>query len=166
MANSVHICENINDCLATLAWNRYVAVAVSRKHAENSPVISNKDIHCFDTTQNIRSIAISMLTRPRLGILDKLNQLLRYSMETGLFVKWERDSSSPVNKDDLITTEFKSLTWRHFGGDMIILSVGLFICGMVLGFELFVKRMRRAHRRSKFWKVTERLIDGHRYELL
>lgn len=107
-----------------------------------------------------------MLTRPSLDILDKLNQLLQQSVETGLFMKWEQDSSSPLNKHDSDAIKFKSITWGHFGGDLIILSAGLFISGVVFGFELLVKRMRRTNRRSKFWKVTERLIDGHRYELL
>lgn len=166
MSDSINLCENINDCLATLAWNRYAAVAVSRKYASSSPAISNDQIYCFDRRQNIRSISISMVTRHDLDYLTKINRLLQYSVESGLFLKWERDSRSQIDKDDSSTIVYHRITWEHLAGGMIVITIGLAVSSCVFVLELFVKRMRRIHRRSKYWKVTERLIDGHRYELL
>lgn len=149
-----------------LSWNRYAAVAVSRKHAFNSPAISNEEIYCFQESQNIRSIAISMWTRHHFHLLTEINQFIQYTNEDGLVLKWERDSSSPGPDDNSGVITYNGITWRHFGGGMIAVTLGLFISAIVFAFELFVKHMTRKHRRSTFWKVIERLIDGHRYELL
>lgn len=162
----INICENINDCLATLAWDPYVAVAVSRKQVLNCLAISNEEIYCFEKIQNIRSIAISMVARHRYALLTKMNRLIQNAIESGLFLKWERDSILSNQKDESDNIRYNRVIWGHFGGTMIIITAGLTISAMVFAFELFVKRMRRVHRRSKFWKVAERLIDGHRYELL
>lgn len=152
--------------MATLAWNRCSAVAVARRRAFNCPTVAKEAIYCFDKSQNIRNIGISLVTRPRFELLSEVNRLLRYLVESGLFAKWERDSSSTVYKDSSDAFEYNRITWKHFGGGMIYLCLGLFSGTMLFGMEIVIHRCARSHRRSKFWKVTDRLIDGRRYELL
>lgn len=156
----------MNDCLATLTSNRFTAIAVSRKHVSNSVSISKDKIFCFERSQNIRSIDISLLVRHDFNILAELDRLIRYSVEAGLFLKWERDSNSPDSNGKSDSIRYNQITWEHFVGGVLMLCIG-YMFGMIAFFlELFVKHMRRAHRRNKFWIVVERLIDGHRYELL
>lgn len=150
----------------TLAWDRHSAVAVARKRAFNYRTNAKEQFFCFDKSQNIRSIGISMVTKHRFDLLPEINRLLRYSLEAGLFVKWERDSSEAVYSDDANAFKYKRIMWKHFCGALIHLCIGLLGALIVFGLEIVINRRARARRRSKLWKVTERLIDGHRYEFL
>lgn len=152
--------------MATLAWNRYAAVAVMRKHAMNCPTVAKEDIFCFDRSQNIQDIGISMMVRPQFELLPKMNRMLRYSMESGLFAKWERESGGAIYGTGSNVFEYNRITWKHFVGALIHLCAGLMAGLIVFCLEKIIYRFARVFHHSKFWRVTERLIDGHRYELL
>lgn len=107
-----------------------------------------------------------MVTKPRFELLPEINRLLRYSVEAGLFVKWEYDSSDAVYRDDANAFKYKRIGWKHFVGAMIHLCIKLSGAPIVFCLEVLINRFVRARHRSKFWKFTERLIDGHRYECL
>lgn len=107
-----------------------------------------------------------MVAKHSFELLPEMNRLLRYSVEAGLFAKWERDSSDAGYGDDANAFKYKRVTWKHFGGAMIHLCIGLLGALIVFCLEIVISRFARVRHRSKFWKVTERLIDGHRYEFL
>lgn len=86
------ICEDIDRCLHDILSDPTLAVAVSREHSENSPLMKVRNMFCFPRTHNIYNFLISVLARRDHHILARMNRNIRSILEAGLLVKWQKDS--------------------------------------------------------------------------
>ncbi|KAJ6645966.1 hypothetical protein Bhyg_01175, partial [Pseudolycoriella hygida] len=50
--NSFHLCNVIDACFLQLKFNDFLAVATSREHAMNNPVLPKTEIFCFSKANN------------------------------------------------------------------------------------------------------------------
>lgn len=161
MSDEFIICDNIDECLRELELNPYLAVAVSRKHAINCPTIAREKIFCFKKTENVHSIAISMLTRRGYYLLPKMNTLLRQLIENGLFTKWERDTTFIVQETD--TWIKTNLNLEHFVGCFVFSFIGIATSIGTFVVEIFIHRLLKNRRNNRFLQLAEELIDGKRH---
>lgn len=159
--------QNIDNCLERLRFRSDLAVAVSRQYALNQRIISQSKLFCFDETQNVENYLVSMYIRQ--GRLDniELSTYLRRVLESGLIVKWHRDSRIAYQYDyEDFTKMVNQLTMSHLYG-------GLFMYGLCLSiaFGAFVIE-RIAFRRSRqtnshwLWKWVAMFIDTDRHLLV
>lgn len=133
------VCKDIDSCMARLKVDRKAAVAVSRHHADNNPLISPTDMYCFKTVDNIYTFSVSMLTKKDHHLLRKINDYIRTISESGLLMKWQQDSEKKV-----VTTtqnlggeggDAIKLKMSHVIGGFLVWVLGLCAAALALGLE-------------------------------
>lgn len=164
MLDAFRICVDLNECLRDLKDNNNLAVAISRQGAFNNPVIAQSDIFCFEEDQNINSYLVAMYIRRDHHNLRKLNEIIERSFESGLFVKWARDSkvALPEATEDrpVISMELDQLYAAMFA-----YLVFIFFAASSFVAEIFAFRNLTGPNPSRFWAVVKFLIDDERYFL-
>lgn len=110
------VCKDMDACLALIQIEKLVAIAVSRHHSDNNPVISPMDMSCFPKTSNIYTYSVSMLTKKFYHLLPKINYVIRGISESGLLTKWQEDIET-------VKVETKHSSGGHGGGDVVKLRV-------------------------------------------
>lgn len=151
-----------------LKWNDRLAVTVSRKHAMNCPTISKEMLYCFRYEENIHTITVAMLTPKGYFLLSDIDRILRYSMEGGLFNKWELDSTERIYstkvKNNPNGFEYVPLQLEHSFGVFFLLAVGLGLSVIILIIELIIyhkaKQRKELGKRAGLWIYAEKFIDG------
>lgn len=120
------ICTDIDACLQNIQTDKKAAVAVSRHHSDNNPIISRRDMFCFTKSNNIYTYSVSMLTKKFYHLLPKINYVIRGITESGLLKKWQEDTESHK-------TKAKINTGGHGGGgDVVKLRIGHVLGGFLL----------------------------------
>lgn len=92
--NHFELCEIPDECLTKLTTDTVLAVAVSRLHAFNSPIISRSDIFCFPRSRNIYSYSVAMPIKFDFQLLPQINYMIRLLLEFGLIERWNQLSQS------------------------------------------------------------------------
>lgn len=159
--NKFLICKNIDKCLAQLQYEQNTAVAVSRHHANNCPLISSDKIFCFDRAENIGSFSVFMLMRENFEFNPQINKLIRYAMEGGLLEKWRADSTMNY-KFQKEKGVFKALSIEHLGVGWLVILFGSIASFLTLLIEKFL-HYKVLTSRSRFWIYGEYFFDGARH---
>lgn len=82
-------CENIDNCLNHLISDDHLAVGISREYVINHFNYDPEEIFCFDRSQHIESLQISIFARKE--SINLLNEEIRGYLEAGLISKWIND---------------------------------------------------------------------------
>lgn len=134
IVSNFEICKDIDICLMKIKTNKSIAVAVSRHHADNNPLISPLDMHCFSITEDIYTYSVSMLVKKQYHLLLKIDAIIRGISESGLLMKWQRDSEQTITStDENEGNGVSKLTFEHVEGGFLIWGIGLSV-----GFIAFV----------------------------
>lgn len=153
-----HICEDIGQCLLDLEINNRLAIATSRQHALNHRI---SKIYCFDESQNIYKHLISMYVRKDHHAFDNIMIFTIRAFESGLFVKWERDSKIAHQAKPKVSTIF-SLKLSHIYGSIFIYLLFAFLGMIFFLAEMYTFRKARVENSRRFWVICDLLIEGQR----
>lgn len=161
-----YICPEIDQCLKHLYENEYLAVGVSRYHAQNNPHISRRKIFCLDRTQNILSYPVQLFMRKDYPFASEINKVIRRAVEGGLFTKWMRDTVVQ-RKGDLQELPVKPLQLEHISAAILAyILFTTFAYGAFVAEYTVHKRVHQKTTNHRFWKIADYLLDGDRHEFL
>uniref|UniRef100_A0A336M3L9 CSON011600 protein n=1 Tax=Culicoides sonorensis TaxID=179676 RepID=A0A336M3L9_CULSO len=156
-------CKDIDKCLKLIQTKKSVAIAVSRHHSDNNPVISPMDMSCFPKTSNIYTYSVSMLTKKYYHLLPKINYVIRGISESGLLKKWQEDIESVK-----VETNHKSgghgggdvvkLRVRHVEGGFLLWALGLILACLAFGCEHLMHWWSRNDRSNRLITLIDRLF--------
>lgn len=144
-------CENIDVCLEKLRYDEYLAVAVSRLHAQNSPTISRTEMFCFTRANNVYSYSVAVPLSMDFQLIDAINAVIRSAMESGLINRWSKFNIEPATRS--LATDGKPLenenativlTVDHIVGALLIM-----VFGYVLAIIVFLAE------RVVYWRVRQ-----------
>lgn len=138
IVNNFVTCLDLDQCLMNLKTNKKAAVAVSRHHADNNPVIGSTQMFCFPKKDNIYTYSVSMLTKKQYHLLGKIDALVRRISESGLLQKWELESSnSVVESVDAAGPHDNAIKLKieHVQGGFLLLGVGLAVAAVTFVLE-------------------------------
>lgn len=144
--------------------NNDLAVAVSRHHANNCPLISRDKIFCFDRTQNIGSFSVFMLMRTNFEFNANINQIIRRAIEAGLLEKWHADSKITY-KYHKGNDGVKPLSIEHVGVGWFVILIGSIWSFLFALIEKFIRKKTLAGGNC-FWLLAEKVFDGDRHYFL
>lgn len=168
MIDGYRVCTNIDDCLLDLPLNNRLAVATPLKHATNNRFVPNRKIYCFSEAEHIYSYPVPIFMHPDHPLLPQVNRIIQKSLEGGLFVKWNRDGGSDINRSSANDHPNGPivLSLEHiFTGVALSATFGLFAIGAFIA-ELIVHPIARRRNCARIWKWIDILIDGDRHFLL
>lgn len=162
---SYFVCKDIDICLQHLKDNEKLAVATSREHALNSPLISKQKIFCFRRSQSIYNYPVVIQMRKNFPFAIELNEFIKRAVEGGLIIKWRWDSQTTY-KYEPDKVPLKHLTVEHMAGAFTAFFIlGLCSIGACIA-EQIVHRRARMRNAIRFWKIVDMLIDPERHFLL
>lgn len=146
------ICKDIDQCLAEIAKDRFLAVAVSREHSENSPLMKKTNMFCFTRTNNIYNFLVSILARRDHHILSRINRNIRGILEAGLLSKWQGDSqresdlqSTGPGEEDEDSGQIV-LKVEHVQGAFFVTGIGLVVSFVVFLLEILSYKLLQKER--------------------
>lgn len=84
--NEFILCNSKSKCLNRLLGMESFAVAISRQYALNNLIVPSSELYCFNDQNKIQSYHVSTLVRRDFSEIPKINQIIQYSLEGGLFV--------------------------------------------------------------------------------
>lgn len=151
IAEHFEVCLDIDQCLAEIANDHQLAVAVSREHSENSPLMNKRNMFCFARTNNVYNFLVSILARRDHHILTRINRNIRGILEAGLLNKWQADSqresllSSDTTEDDEDSGTIV-LKVGHVQGAFYVVIVGLVVSVIVFLLEVVSFHLTRYER--------------------
>lgn len=150
---------SIDTKLAELATNDYLAIAVSRLHANNCPLIAAHQLFCFQN-ENIINFPIAMIVRKDFRMLPSINGFLQQVIEGGFVQKWKIDSQ----KYDFKLIGYKEpivLAMENLLGAFLVLFLGMFLGCLAFVAEnwmhSYMKSMQTDPNKT-FWYTIERCI--------
>lgn len=164
MLQNFFICPDLDDCLRTLKEHNHLAVAVSRKHALNNPVIAQSDIYCFQEDQNINTFMISMHIKKDHPKLHAINELAQRAFESGLFVKWTKDSKVEFPRQ-IENTVLISLTIDLIYGAIFAYVMMMSLSIVILFAETLAYSKARMVNAKKYWIYMDIAVDAERHYL-
>ena len=138
----------MDQCFKTITKDRTKALAISRAHALNNPFGLNEDsdFFCFHISENIYVYSTVMMFRRFHYLLPIINEKIRTIGESGLLMKWQKDSSAArtsamsdadKNKDSHGSVQIK-LQLEHVVGAFLAVLIGLSIAFIVFLLELLI----------------------------
>lgn len=162
VVKNYEICYDIDECLKNILTDPQLAVAVSRQHSENSPLIKKTDMFCFPRTENIYNFLVSVLAKRDYHLLPKLNDNIRRILESGLLKKWQEDSeriamgsaAGPAKGDRHGAAQIV-LKLDHIQGSFIVGSIGLIAAILAFVAEWTV-----------YWLSTKKSVNSVRLRAL
>lgn len=163
------MCLNTDACMARLAFDEKLAVAVSRLHALNTLVISQSQIFCFPRTKNIYSYSVAMPIRMDFHLLPVINYNIRQLFEFGLIERWNKLSQSiaaneEIKKSLAMASEGKDshlvvLTVAHIMGALLIMSFGHLLAIIAFAIEQLVHWQMCRRDSFKAWYLLHRFME-------
>lgn len=168
MIDKFRLCPQVDDCLAELAVNDRLAVAVSRMHAMNNRRISQHMVYCFDGREKIIDYPISLMIASDHPMLKQTQLLTQRALEGGLLGKWLADSSpmEQTRREQNTNDESRKQTIEHIMPAIMTycLFLTLAIVAFIAEHSIFVCVSGGAE--GRFWQWADMLIDGKRHFLL
>lgn len=170
MLDSFFTCNNIDECLKLLTHddNDDLAVGVSRTHAMSTSLFANHKIFCFDRSQNIANYTIALAIRNDVGLVSKINHVLRYILNGGLHIKWSKEHRMRVVTKDNINENLNTV-WEPFKLEYFLFSFyyvlfpGLFLAAATFCAECYIAKRKKRPNASTMWKILSDFFDGHRH---
>lgn len=151
IADNFEICYDIDKCLAEIAKDLRLAVAVSREHSENSPLMKKTNMFCFTRSHNVYNFLVSILARRDHHILSRINRNIRGILEAGLLSKWQADSQreSDLRADSTESDDDSGqivLKVKHVEGAFYVLIVGLSVSFLIYLLEILSYKLSHFER--------------------
>lgn len=169
-ANFIH-CENIDMCLKQLQHDEYLAVAVSRLHVKNNPVISRTELFCFSRQNNVYSYSVAMPLKNYYELVDRIDLVISSLMEFGLIAKWVKSDDAPSTRTLIARAQAKHyqteygnvvLTIEHIVGALIIMAFGYILAIIAFLIEQIVHRKVRDGTNSKLYVYLHKVFGPKR----
>lgn len=161
--NDFVICNNKSNCIKRLAEDEKFAVAISRQYALNNLLVLRSELYCFDDKNNIQNYLVSSLVRSDSPQIPKINQIIQYSLEAGLFVKWKSDSESNKQIEYRKDRSVQVISLQHLLVGFILYFIGMTVATGVLILERTVQRKLSTSNGNRFWTIMDKAIDDNRY---
>lgn len=146
-----------------------LAIALSRLHALNSPVISQREIFCFPREQNIYSYSVAMPIKLDFHLLPNINYIIRQLFEFGLIERWDKLSQSIAKNADIkkmlisdgngAESHLVVLTVAHIIGAILIMIFGHTLALLAFIAEQIVFRNIRNGKHSSVWMRFHRFLN-------
>lgn len=161
IVKNFEICTEIDKCLYELTTNLTLAVAVSREHSENSPLMSKMNMFCFTRSNNIYNYLISVLARRDHHLLTRINRNIRAVLEAGLLSKWQLDSQRESDLKNFKATGDEEdnativLKWQHVQGAFYVAFIGLFVSIIVFFLEVIVFKLSKSVNFDKMKRLEQ-----------
>ena len=145
--------------------NDYLAVGGSRQRILNSRSYSPLKIYCFDREENIASYQPALFMRQDFNLKRKINRIILNAFESGLFVKWDRDSQR--KKERIIPyTPNPSFTLKEYTFAFVfVVGIGSLMAASSLLCEIVINRKMKQTTKAKIWSYLEQFFDGDRHYL-
>ncbi|XP_055309007.1 uncharacterized protein LOC129572917 [Sitodiplosis mosellana] len=164
--DSFFVCPNIDHCLDHLKHddNELLAIGGSRQRILNSQSYSPAGIFCFDR-ESIASFQPAMLMRKDFALKRKIDEIIRNAFESGLFVKWDRDSQRkkerviPFEPSVVLSVENIAMPLVFAIGVGSLMATAAFYC------EILISRKIKENAPSRHWVYLEQFFDGERHYL-
>lgn len=142
-----------------------MAFGGSRQRILNSRSHSSSKIFCFNQDENIASYQSTLIMRKDFALRQRIDDIIRNAFESGLFVKWGRDSQRKKQRIDSFEPEY-ALTLEQYAVFLVVIySIGCILAILSFMSEITIQRKLKKHYRSQIWMYFERFFDGNRYYL-
>lgn len=116
----------MNACLLEIKYDKKLAVAISRQHAQNARInLTQNDMFCFDKANNLFSYSVVMLFKKDHHLLPLVNTLIRRTAEAGLILKWKGDYEYTKFKEGLNDANARSDHEKPLTIDHVLVSEDL-----------------------------------------
>lgn len=153
-----------DDCLERLLVDEKLAVAVSRLHAKNSPVISEMELLCFARSANIYSYSVAMPIKLDFHLMPQINNIIRQLFEFGLIERWNKLSQSIASSAATVkmlrdgnggdgSGHLVVLTVPHIMGAILIMAFGHLLAFIALIAEHMTHRKINRGSCNRCWKI-------------
>lgn len=158
-----------DECLKRLLVEEKLAVAVSRLHAQNSPVISQTELFCFARSANIYSYSVAMQFKLDYHLLPQINSVIRQLFEFGLIERWDKLSQSIASSAAIVKmlregsgeegSHLVVLTVAHIMGAILIMIFGHLIAFIAFLAEHLAQRRIKGGNCSRFWVILHKFLS-------
>lgn len=159
-------------CLSRLEYDVKLAVAVSRLHAMNTPIISPSELYCFPRTRNIYSYSVAMPMKSDFHLMPFINYYIRQLFEFGLIERWHKLSLSLAANEEIKKILNKAasgendrlvvLTVAHIMGAILIMTFGHILAMIAFLSEILTERHIRKPNCGRFWKILNTFLLAKR----
>lgn len=134
----------------------------SRQHILNSPSYSPSKVFCFDRDEGIAGYQPVLLMRKDFPLRKRIDEIIRNAFESGLFEKWDQDSSIKARQDPFEAGT--ALTLEQYAVFLVIVYIiGCILSTLSLIAEFIVERNVGQDRRFRIWIYLQYLFDGKRH---
>lgn len=141
-----------------------MAIGGSRQNILSIETHLTNQIYCFDRQENIASYPVSLIIKKSSPIKSKIEAVSRQLIESGLFVKWARDSRK---RDTLrVPKEFEGISLKHFDFPLLLIcGIGLFVAFSSFIWEQITFHMMMKSTKTRFWSRLNTFFDSRRHFL-
>lgn len=167
--DNFRICDVPDACLKRLLYDNKLAVAVSRLHAKNSPVISQTELFCFARSVNIYSYSVAMQIKLDFHLLPQINSVIRQLFEFGLIERWDKLSQSIASSAAIVKMQKDGsgddgnhlvvLTVAHIMGAILIMIFGHLIALITFLAEHITHRKIKSGNNNRFWMILHAFLS-------
>lgn len=145
--------------------NFNLAIGNSRQRILNSPIYSQSKIFCFNRSENIASYQPALFMQKTFQMNRRFDKIIRNAFESGLIVKWSRDSQRKkereIQPEIIESILLKEMAFLY----ILLLFPGSFISILSFLCELIIHWKMRQSDSSRTWKYFEQFFDGKRHYL-
>lgn len=167
-----HICDVPDNCLERLLKEETLAVAISRLHAKNTPVISQTELFCFARSANIYSYSVAMPIKLDYHLLPQINSVIRQLFEFGLIERWDKLSQSIASSAAIVKMQKDGtggegshlvvLTVAHIMGAILIMIFGHSMALIAFLAEHFTHGKIKKGNYNRFWMLLHKFLTPKR----
>lgn len=139
-----------------------MALITSRLFIETSNL---PNVHCFDRSEQLQTYSNVFFLRSDLPIFAEFSDVFERIVTSRLIPKWVKDLRIPSQLID-DTASAKPFTLHSAIGPFCVCGPTLLLAIVVAIIEHIIYRQYSANRRSRFWRLAQKLIDGKRHYFL
>lgn len=154
-------CTDINSCLAKLlsSSSNNIAIATSREHAMNYPLLNESKIYCFQRPEHIVAYSVAALAHEHFHLLEAINRQIQIAVESGLIVKWEADSKL-IKKTKIENTGPYPFSLHHISGCIWALMIGYTSACITFALECYFdyKNKSATNNEPALWRLCEKIF--------
>lgn len=141
--------------------NHDVAVGDSRLHILASPQFSPLEIYCFDERESLITYQVSLLLKKNSVHESNINRIIRNSIESGLFIKWNKDTLQ-INPGIVDTPPLQMTLENMLTPIIFILGIGIPVSMTVFFLEHLVFRKMKQKSKSRIWILLHQMCNPDR----
>lgn len=158
----------MDQCFKMITKDRTKALAISRAHALNNPfgLHEDSDFFCFPISDDVYVYSAVMMFRRFHYLLPIINEKIRAIGESGLLMKWQKDSTlarsdamgnGDKNKGSHGSVQIK-LQLEHVVGAFLAVLIGLSIALVVFLLELLIHWLIKKKKCHRILKTMESFL--------